>query len=96
MSSRFFSFDHFKSDADVSFYTGLPNYATLISIIEFLNPGEDFKNVHSRISSDVPEEFYNSESDEENVPTAKKGCHRKLRPFGGIFHCSVSLKKRIF
>ena len=35
MSSRLFSLGRFKSDADVNFYTGLPNYATLISIFEF-------------------------------------------------------------
>lgn len=81
MSSRLFSLDRFKSNADVNFYTGLPNYATLISILEFLNPGGDCENIRSRISSDVPEEFYNSESDnEENMPTTKKGHHRKLRP----------------
>ena len=33
MSSRLFSLDRFKSDADVNFYTGLPNYATVISIL---------------------------------------------------------------
>ena len=74
MSSRIFSLDRFESDEDVNFYTGLPNYATLISIFEFLNPGKDCENIRSRITSDVPEEFYNSESDdEENGPTAKKG-----------------------
>ena len=50
MSSRIFSLDRFKSDADVNFYTGIPNFATLISIFEFLNPGEDFENIRSRIS----------------------------------------------
>ena len=74
-------YDRFKSNADVNFYTGLPNYATLISILEFLNPGGDCENIRSRISSDVPEEFYNSESDdEENTPTTKTGHHQKLRP----------------
>ena len=42
MSSRLFSLDRFKSDADVNFYTGLPNYATLISIFEFLRIAETF------------------------------------------------------
>ena len=81
LSSRFFSLDRFKSNADVNFYTGLPNYATLISIFEFLNPGEDCENIRSRISSDVPEEFYNSESDdEEDTSTSKRGRCRKLKP----------------
>ena len=65
ISSHLFSLDCFKSNADVNFYTGLPNYSTLISILEFFNPGGDCENIRSRISSDVPEEFYNSESDDE-------------------------------
>ena len=81
LSSRLFSLDRLKSNADVNFYTGLPNYATLISIFEFLNPGEDCENIRSRISSDVPEEFYNSESDdEEDTSTTKRGRRRKLKP----------------
>ena len=45
MSSCLFSLHRFKSDADVSFHTGLPNYASLISIFELLNPGEDCENI---------------------------------------------------
>ena len=79
MSSRLFCLDRFKSDTDFNFYTGLPNYATLITIFESLNPGEDCENIRSSISSDVPEEFYNSESDdEENAPTTKKGAAENL------------------
>ena len=86
LSSRLFSLDRFKSNADVNFYTGLPNYATLISIFEFLNPGEDCENIRSRISSDVPEEFYNSESDdEEDTSTTKRGRCRKLKPLEEFF-----------
>ena len=87
LSSRLFSLDRFKSNADVNFYTGLPNYATLISIFEFLNPGEDCENIRSRMSSDVPEEFYNSESDdEEDTSTTKRGATENLRisPSGAI------------
>ena len=35
MSSHLFSLDHFRSNVDVNFLTGVPNYATLISIFEF-------------------------------------------------------------
>ena len=68
ISSRLFSLDRFTSDTDISFYMGLPNYATFVAIYEFLNPGEDCENIHSRSTPDVPEEFYNSDSsdDEEN------------------------------
>ena len=83
MSARIFSLDRFNSDADVNFYTGLHNYATRISIFEFLNPGEDCENIRSRVSSDVPEEFYNSESDDEE--TAKKGRAENLHLWRNFF-----------
>ena len=57
MSSRLFCLDRFKCDTHVNFYTGLPNYATLITSFQFLNPGEDCENSRSRISSDIPEGF---------------------------------------
>lgn len=52
-----------------------------------MNPGEDCENIRSRISSDVPEEFYNSESDdEEDTSTTKRGAAENLRisPSGAI------------
>ena len=94
LSSRLFSLDRFKSNADVNFYTGLPNYATLISIFEFLNPGEDCENIRSRISSDIPEEFYNSESDdEEDTSTTKRGRRRKLKPLEEFFIVLCRLRR---
>ena len=60
-----FSLDHSKSDAVINFYTGLPNYATFTAIYEFLNPGEECENIRPRSSSDVLEEFYNSDSSDE-------------------------------
>ena len=94
LSSRLFSLDRFKSNADVNFYTGLPNYATLISIFEFLNPGEDCENIRSRISSDVPEEFYISESDdEEDTSKIKRGRRRKLKPLEEFFIVLCRLRR---
>ena len=94
MSSRLFCLDRFKFYTHVNFYTGLPNYATLITSFEFLNPGEDCENIRSRISSDIPEEFYNSESDdEENALTTKKGRRRKLRPLEKFFIVLCRLRR---
>ena len=68
------------------FYWCSQYYATLISIFEFLNSCEDCENIHSRTSSDVPEEFCNSESDnKENVLTTKMGYCQKLRPLEEFF-----------
>ena len=40
----------------------------------FWNPGEDGENIRPRITlKDVPEDFYDADSEEENVTTAKKG-----------------------
>ena len=95
ISSRLFSLDRFTSDTDISFYTGLPNYATFMAIYEFLNPGEDCENNRSRSSPDVPEEFYNSDSsdDEENLPTAKKGRRRKIKPVDEFFIVLCRLRR---
>ena len=95
ISSRLFSLDRFTSDTDISFYTGLPNYATFMAIYEFLNPGEDCENIRSRSSPDVPEEFYNSDSsdDEENLPAAKKGRRRKIRPVDEFFIVLCRLRR---
>lgn len=95
ISSRLFSLDRFKSDADISFYAGLPNYATFTAIYAFLNPGEDCENIRPRSSSDVPEEFYNSDSsdEEEDVQAAKKGRRRKIRPVDEFFIVLCRLRR---
>lgn len=95
MSSRIFCLDRLKSDADISFYTGLPNYSTFTAIYEFFNPGEDCENIRPRSSSDVPEEFYNTDSsdEEENVQAAKKGRCRKLRPVEEFFIVLCRLRR---
>lgn len=95
MSSHIFCLDRFKSDADISFYTGLPNYSTFTAIYEFFNPGEDCENTHPRSSSDVPEEFYNTDSsdEEENVQAAKKDRRRKLRPVEEFFIVLCRLRR---
>ena len=75
MSSRLFCVNRFTTDGDISFYTGLSSYATFMAIFEYLNPGDNCANIRPRASvTDVPEDFYNSDSDdEENVQAAKKG-----------------------
>ena len=62
-ASRIFSLNRLKSNADINFYTGLSNFASFMSIFEFLNPGEDGTNIGPQISSDIPKEFYDSDLD---------------------------------
>ena len=62
--------------------------------MNFLNPGKNCENIRSRISSDFPEEFCNSEFDnKENVPTTKMGCRRKLRPLEEFFIVLCRLRR---
>lgn len=95
MSSRLFCLDRLKSDADISFYTGSPNYSTFTAIYEFVNPGEDCENIRPRSSSDVPEEFCNTDSSDEegNVQAAKKGRCQKLRPTEKFFFVLCRLRR---
>ena len=90
ISSRLFSLDRFTSDTDISFLYGSSKLCYFHGHYEFLNPGEDCENIRSRSSPDVPEEFYNSDSsdDEENLPAAKKGRRRKIRPVDEFWRSS--------
>ncbi|CAH3143687.1 unnamed protein product [Pocillopora meandrina] len=85
MSSRLFCVD--RTDGDISFYTGLSSYVTFMAIFEYLNPGDNCANIRPRgIVIDVPEDFYNSDSEDEgNVQAAKKGRRRKLKPLDEFF-----------
>ena len=59
ISARFFSLERLTSDADINFYTGLPNYATFLALFNFLNPGEHGENIRSRSAlKDEPDDFY--------------------------------------
>ena len=82
ISARLCSLKRFTSDADINFYTGLPNYATFFVLFNILNPGEDRENVRPRSTlKDVAEDFYDADSEEEeNVTPAKKARPQKLKP----------------
>ena len=97
MSARLFCVDRFTADADISFYTGLPNYSTFMAIFDYLNPGDNCENIRPRSNvTDVPEDFYNSDSDEDDdVHKAKKGRRRKLKTLDEFFYCLVPFKKRL-
>ena len=99
ISARLFSLERFPSDADINFYTGLANYATFLTLFNFLNPGENGDNIRPRSTlKDVPEDLYDVDSDdeEENITPAKKGRPRKLKPVEEFFNCVMPLEKRLF
>ena len=82
-------------EGDTSFYTGLSSYATFMAIFEYLNPGDNCANIRPRGSViDVPEDFYNSDSEDEgNVQAAKKGRRRKLKPLDEFFIVLCHLRR---
>ena len=66
-----------------------------MAIFEYLNPGDNCENIRPRGSvTDVPEDFYNSDSDDEgNVQAAKKGRRRKLKPQDEFFIVLCRLRR---
>lgn len=95
ISSRLFCVDRFTTDGDISFYTGLSSYATFMAIFQFLNPGDDCENIRPRSSvTDVPEDFYDSDSDDEgNFQPTKRGRPRKLKPLDEFFIVLCRLRR---
>lgn len=85
------------TDGDVSFYTGLSSYATFMSIFEYLNPRDNCTNIRSRGGvTDVPEDFYNSDSDDERkCSSCKERTSPKAQAARRIFHCAFSSEKRV-
>lgn len=74
MSSRIFCLDRFKSDTDISFYMGLPNYSTFSAIPEVLNPGEDCENIRPQSSSAIQMRNFTIQTAlTRNLQAAKKG-----------------------
>ena len=96
ISSRLFCVDRFTTDGDISFYTGLSSYATFMAIFQFLNPGDDCENIRPRSSvTDVPEDFYDSDSDDEgNFQPTKRGRPRKLKPLDAV--CEEESQRNIW
>ena len=66
-----------------------------MAIFEYLNPGDNCSNIRPRGSvTDVPEDFYNSDSDdEENVQASKKERRRKPKPLDEFFIVLCRLRR---
>ena len=87
---RLFDIDRFKSDEDISFYTGFPKYTTFLAIFEFLNPGAEGENIRycAPTERDITEDFYDEEEDDEvgaEVQNARRGRPKILKPIEELF-----------
>ena len=92
--SWLFCLDRQKLDTDINFYTVFPNYATFLAMFEFLNPGVEGEDIRPRSSlTDVLENFYHGDSDEDCVPNAKKGHPGKLKPIEEFFIVLCHLRR---
>ncbi|KAK2549093.1 hypothetical protein P5673_030462 [Acropora cervicornis] len=77
LEERLFSFKNIASnDSLVAFYTGFPNYQTMMALYDFLNPGEHGENINYWLSGK------NVDSTPKSV---KQGRPRTLKPVDEFF-----------
>ena len=73
---RLFDLNRLKSDQNIAFYTGFPNYDTFTSFLNYLNPGTHGENI--RYDREIPDDFYDiTDGDEESEN--ERNCPRNLR-----------------
>ena len=74
---RLFSFKNIASnDSLVAFYTGFPNYQTMMALYDFLDPGEQGENIN----------YWLSGKDVDSTPkSVKQGRPRTLKPVEEFF-----------
>ncbi|XP_064461594.1 uncharacterized protein LOC135371475 [Ornithodoros turicata] len=99
-----FGIEQFKeNDEDIQFYTGLPSYNHFLSLLEFLDPGENGKNVRrNEAASSLPNSEQAGRPQKVSVENRLFLVLVKLRL--GVFHrhlwhlfgVSVSTVSRIF
>lgn len=84
------------SDTDINFYTGFPNYQTLQTCYNFLNPGENGENIvyNTNASNDLKFPTPNS-NNQENLGN-KRGKRRKLSTLDEFFMILVRMRLGLF
>ena len=98
MTERVFDLERFKSDENISFYTGFSKYATFVATYEFLYPGVHGENIRYWSSSEraIPAEFYDKVEEEDfetEQRNAKQGRRRKLKPVEEFFMVMCRLRR---
>ena len=92
---RLFDLNRLKSDQNIAFYTGFPNYDTFTSFLNYLNPGTHGENI--RYDREIPDDFYDitdgdDESENENRHI-KKGRPKKLKTMEEFFMVLCRLRR---
>lgn len=65
------------SDSDINFYTGFPNYKTLLACYNLLNPGENGENI-VYVNSATKDLDFSASSNVDGSQGNKLGRHREL------------------
>ena len=101
--AKLFKLDNLKSDENIAFYTGFPNYSTFQAIFKFLNTGEKGENVryYSTKKTVVTADFYQNQEDEgeeedevsQNTGRRKCGRPRKLTVIDEFFIVMCRLRR---
>ena len=83
-----------ESDSDINFFTGFPNYQTLLACYNFLNPGSNGENI-TYVSSITDEIDFTCFSSVE-IKGNKVGKRRKLSTLDEYFMVLVRLRLGLF
>ena len=82
-------------DSDINFYTGFPNYQTLLACYNFLNPGENGENIVYITSANDELEFPAFPTNEINRGN-KPGRRRKLSTLDEFFIVLIRMRLGLF
>ena len=95
INAGIFNLENLKSDENIVFYTGFPNYETFMAMFTFLNTGINGENIrYCSWVRDVSDNFYDNDEDEIMENNGKKqGRPRKLKPLDEFFMVMCRLRK---
>ena len=91
-----FGITRFKdSDSDINFYTGFPNYETLLACYNFLNAGENGENI-VYVNSATEDLEFSASSNVDGSQENKPGRRRKLSTLDEFFIALVRMRLGLF
>ena len=99
--AKLFKLDKLKSNENIAFYSGFPNYNTFLAIFKFLNTGDKVENArHYSTNKNVTTDFYQNQGNEDkedetsqNTEKRKSGRPRKLAIIDEFFIVTCRLRR---